>query len=322
MVAEHNYHCKELITVPRTVAVSHKDCRRTKLIPTRNAAISISTMTTAEACVHFARNRNNRVCALNFANGQTAGGGYKQGATAQEEDLCRQFPTLYSSLYNAAKQGLYPFGPCTTRSASQPAQYSDVLFTAGLALARGGVEDGYPLLQEDQQVEVSMVAAAAPNIRFAKEVNDPTLIYNTIETIFKAPFVWQEDTNVLILGAWGCGAFGGDPRQMAELFVRAIVSDNFGGLYKAIHFAIPRLSPTDNNYDEFLKVFQEFSLPIVDLDQQIAQGGTVDGCSGKGGYGGKGGYSGDKVSYGGQKGHCGKGGRKGEGHSGKGGYRR
>lgn len=267
-VAEHNYRCKELWRVPRTVAVTFEECKRLRLRPRRDAVISVSTMTTAEACRHFARNRKNVVCALNFANGQTAGGGYKNGATAQEEDLCRQFPTLYSTLYNAMKDGLYPFGPCTATSPSCTGTYSDVLFTAGLTLARGNMEDGYPFLADHEEVEVSMVAAAAPNIRFAKEISDPQLIYHTIETIFKAPFVWQAETNVLILGAWGCGAFGGNARQIAELFARALISDNFGQAYKEVHFAIPKLSSTDNNYEEFIQVFHEFSLEYVDFDQQ------------------------------------------------------
>jgi uncharacterized protein (TIGR02452 family) len=113
-----------------------------------------------------------------------------------------------------------------------------------------------------------MVAAAAPNIRFAKEISDNTLILNTIESIFKAPFVWLPETNVLILGAWGCGAFGGDPKQIAELFVRVFMSENYGKLYKEVHFAIPKLSATDSNYEEFMKVFSEFSLKVEDLDQQ------------------------------------------------------
>ena len=35
---------------------------------------------------------------LNFANAHHAGGGYLRGARAQEEDLCRLMPTLYSAL--------------------------------------------------------------------------------------------------------------------------------------------------------------------------------------------------------------------------------
>merc|ERR1719460_2946857 len=139
--------------VPRTVAVTPKDCRGVQVCARRkDATISISTMTTAEACQHFARDRRNWVCALNYANGQVAGGGYKNGATAQEEDLCRQFPTLYSTLYNGVRDGLYPFGPCTlgTGTDKGTAKYSDVLYTSGLSLARGSMEEGYPFLGADK----------------------------------------------------------------------------------------------------------------------------------------------------------------------------
>ena len=38
------------------------------------------------------------VAALNFANAYSPGGGYLGGSRAQEEDLCRLIPTLYTSL--------------------------------------------------------------------------------------------------------------------------------------------------------------------------------------------------------------------------------
>merc|ERR1719428_2096704 len=116
-----------------------------------------------------------------------------------------------------------------------------------------------------------MVAAAAPNIRFAKEISEPELIYNTVKTIFIVPRLCEEEVNTLILGAWGCGAFGGDPKQIAELFVRALMSDSFGELCQEIHFAIPKLSPTDNNYEVFATVFKEFGLDMVDLDRERAR---------------------------------------------------
>jgi len=278
-VAEHNYRCKEFWTVPRTIPVSFEDCDKARIKPYGSPKLSISTMTTADACEFFAKDKSKVVCALNFANGQTAGGGYKNGATAQEEDLCRQFPTLYSTLYNATKEGLYPFGPCTCRAAANPEKYSDVLYTSDLSFARGGMEDGYPLLEQSQEVKVSMVAAAAPNIRFASEISDPDLIYNTVQSIFKAPRLIQPEVDTLILGAWGCGAFGGDPKQIAELFVRALISDSFGDLYKDIHFAIPKLAPDDNNYDVFKQVFSEFGegLKVADFDQLPAGAGKGKG---------------------------------------------
>ena len=62
------------------------------------------------------------------------------------------------------------------------------------------------------------------------------------------PAMWQRILKVLaigilhghdsiILGAWGCGAFGNDPNEIAALFERAL-RENFTGAYRRVVFAI------------------------------------------------------------------------------------
>merc|ERR1712110_641561 len=103
------------------------------------------------------------------------------------------------------------------------------------------------------------------NVRFKREVSKPELLYKTIQTIFIAPHIAEPQVTTLILGAWGCGAFGGDPRQIAELFIQALIRDNYGQLYKEIHFAIPKLSPKDENYDVFRAVFNQYKIHVTDV---------------------------------------------------------
>eukprot|EP00435_Cladocopium_sp_Y103_P068486 s621_g31.t1 len=247
-------------TIPRTVPVSQAECKRPKdCVP----IISISTMDTAQACRHF--RKQGQICALNFANGKDVGGGYKMGATAQEEDLCRQIPLLYPSLMKAQEDGLYPFGPPTCSSADKPERYCDVLYTTNLKICRGDALDGFPILKPSEQVTVSMIAAAAPNIKFSKDVNDEKLIYRTMTNIFNAPHVTEPgEIDILILGAWGCGAFGGDPIQIATLFVKALVEENLGQGYKEVHFAIPQFSAEDQNHEEFRKILGAYFRDLKD----------------------------------------------------------
>jgi uncharacterized protein (TIGR02452 family) len=41
----------------------------------------------------------------------------------------------------------------------------------------------------------------------------------------------------VVLGAWGCGAFGNDPAMVADLFAGAL-ADNFRGAFARVTFAI------------------------------------------------------------------------------------
>ncbi|CAE7365087.1 unnamed protein product [Symbiodinium sp. CCMP2592] len=249
-VAEDNYWRREHFgRIPRTIPASYHEAGekfRPRSVPL--PVISFSRMDTADALLALGRQRGRKVCALNFANGKDAGGGYKNGASAQEEDLCRRIPLLYSSLLGAKKEGLYPFGPPTCPSTGQPEKFRDVLYTTNLVVGRASQEEGYRILHRDEQATVSLVAAAAPNLKFGSDVNDAQLIYQTMVNIFRAPQVWEPGINTLILGAWGCGAFGGDPSRIADLFLQALLKDGCGQGYEEVHFAIPQFTPEDPNY--------------------------------------------------------------------------
>mmetsp|Transcript_88655 Transcript_88655/g.264468 ORF Transcript_88655/g.264468 Transcript_88655/m.264468 type:complete len:304 (+) Transcript_88655:116-1027(+) len=264
-VAESNYQLRDRWRVPRTVAITHAECMGFQIRGGGLPAVSFSALSTADALARLARDPQRVVCGLDFANGRDVGGGYKSGSTAQEEDLCRRIPVLYTSLHRAGRDGLYPFGPSTCSAPDAPGRYADVLYTAGLALAREGEEEGFALLPSARQARVSLVAAAAPNVKFASEVNEPGLVYRTVQSIFIAPKIAQPEVTTLVLGAWGCGAFGGNSVEIAGLFARALVRDNLGQLYREVHFAIPRTSPVDINHDSFREVFRQHRISVEDL---------------------------------------------------------
>lgn len=261
-VANHNYEIRfQFGRVPRTTMVPYQRCTSAQ-VPTRGkeAQVTVSEMSTADAIQHFALRRRN-VCALNFANGVTPGGGYKNGAVAQEEDLCRRFPQLYSSLFEAKKEGIYPFGPPTFVSAGNPGKYSDVLYTPELKLIRASDAHGFALVSSSEQVTASFVAAAAPNTNNNEEY-DLALMFNTLEAVFKVPRMMQE-TDTLVCGAWGCGAFGCSPEDVSLLFAQAI--QKFGHLYDEIHFAILK-TPSNSNANVFRETLSRKGIKFTDID--------------------------------------------------------
>eukprot|EP00927_Polykrikos_kofoidii_P012701 TRINITY_DN15503_c0_g1_i1.p1 TRINITY_DN15503_c0_g1~~TRINITY_DN15503_c0_g1_i1.p1 ORF type:complete len:405 (+),score=35.24 TRINITY_DN15503_c0_g1_i1:51-1217(+) len=264
-VAENNYIHRNRWRVPDTIAVPYQRGMSSRVpIYGANSRVTFSDLTTAEALLVLGKTRREVICGLNFANGSHVGGGYKNGATAQEEDLCRRMPSLYTSLNNASRDGLYPFGPCTCRTPAVPCKYADVLWTPDVVIARADEAKGYAWLPEHEQVSACLVTAAAPNINFAKppEIDDPEMMCNTIRNILAAPRLMRPEIDTIVLGAWGCGAFGGNPAVIAELFFRVLFQENFQQFYKEIHFAIPRFSKEDLNAKVFLDTFRKHRVPV------------------------------------------------------------
>jgi len=232
---------------------------------------------------------------MNFANGHRAGGGYLGGARAQEEALCRQFPLYHPSM--AQKQStLYPFGAAVARSARDKVkdvqarkEFSAILFTPPTPMLRDDVERHLRALQKERIFGVSFVAAVAP--QKSKDHLDEDLLYEAIENCILGSGMHQRlrepvqkgQSRILILGAWGCGAFGNDPFEMSKRFTKVLADRRAAvkQLWSEVHFAVPAFRDQDRRnqhaFEQALKALCGEKLEMVRLSRPESAPATVEG---------------------------------------------
>lgn len=176
---------------------------------------------------------------LNFASFRKPGGGFTKGSIAQEEALCHE-----SILYNVLS-GFDDYYKYNNEyiSKSNNSLYADrAIYSPGVIFVR-----------ENQQKNVNVITCAAPN-RASERVRNVTYEENYRAIKSRVRFVLgiaeENKTDVLILGAWGCGVFGQNASEIAQVFKDEI---NKNCNIKKIIFAIPQRD--DKNYERFLRVF-------------------------------------------------------------------
>ena len=183
-----------------------------------------------------------RFLVLNFANAFTPGGGFMNGAEAQEESLCRE-STLYASLVTEKAVGMYEYN----RSLNSPAASDYMLLSPEVCVFRD--HDSHKLFEKPYTASVLTVPAVnlhgyddCVHKPASQEIDE--LMYRRIENML-AVAIAHEYKN-LILGAWGCGAFGHDARRVAEYFYNLLVTKGYRNYFDNICFAIPDDAPQDN----------------------------------------------------------------------------
>lgn len=182
-----------------------------------------------------------RPLALNFANGVHPGGGFLSGAKAQEEVLCRS-SALYQTL---ADDPMYE----AHRKRGLPDSSDWAIYSPDVPVFR--VDDGSAL---QQPWLLSFVTCAAP---YAPRIGQPRaaeLLQKRIHRVLAIARGYEHCA--LVLGAWGCGAFGNDPRRTAMDFRQALEND-FGGAFSDIVFGITDWSPERRFLGVFRDVFSE-----------------------------------------------------------------
>ena len=192
------------------------------------------------------------VLVLNFANPVNSGGGVYRGARAQEEDLCRR-SSLLRSLENSSAEGYYRYN----RNLRTYMGSDAMIFSPEVEVFR---DEEYALMEETAVVAV--VTCAAPLVSYGLEGMSESeyedMFYTRIVRLLKcAAYLGYED---LVLGAWGCGAFGNDAALVSDLFSRALENLHFGdrkaqGLFHSVVFAVRSRNRMSYNYQEFLRNF-------------------------------------------------------------------
>ena len=103
----------------------------------------------------------------------------------------------------------------------------------------------------------SVITAPAPNRRgaamFTSNDKLAAVFLRRANIIFRAAVHYGYRN--LVLGAWGCGAFGNDPRIVAEAFKSALKQDGLEMYFDKVCFAVYG-NEASNNYRTFKLVFK------------------------------------------------------------------
>ena len=174
---------------------------------------------------------------LDFASFTNPGGGYIRGSWAQEEALCAG-----SFLYNVLEgQGDW-YGENRRRNINCDLYRNRALVVPKVRFSR-----------EKIHAYADVLVVAAPNARRAREeykVKEDALVRAMRDRIrFALDIVDALGHRQVVLGAWGCGAFGWDADLVAELF-REELAAGAHGIELAI-FAVPR-----DRFNENLACFE------------------------------------------------------------------
>lgn len=203
-----------------------------------------------------------KIAVLNFASATCPGGGVRGGSTAQEESLCR-CSTLYPSLSQDFLQETFYH---ENRMRKDCRHTDECIYSPGVVVFKS--DNRFPeMVPEEEWFSVDVISCAAPNLR-----NNPNNIYN-FETgkplgisneelydihVKRAEYILSvaldNNIDILVLGAFGCGAFENDPYIVAKAYAYAL--KKYLKYFTIIEFAIYCNRYNMENYDAFVSVFK------------------------------------------------------------------
>ncbi|MCQ2250429.1 MAG: TIGR02452 family protein [Bacteroidales bacterium] len=234
--------------------------------PNRDGKIKVSKDRTFESAMRYAFSDDfgdKKIAVLNFASATNPGGGVEDGSSAQEESLCR-CSTLYPVLEQQRLRNDF-YEP--HRRARNPLNNDDIIYSPEIVIIK--TDEEYPERMEmDDWCVVDVITCAAPNLRKrmnkysnGREVKQVSvtpeelydLQYNRAQHILNVAA--GNGVEVLILGAFGCGAFENDPAVVSRAWKDAL--DEYARHFDVVEFAIYTSAYDQKNYKAFASVFEE-----------------------------------------------------------------
>lgn len=227
--------------------------------PVRNMSVTFEELTTLQAAVRYASGQKTAV--LNFANPVEPGGGILRGANAQEEYLCRA-SNLYNIISSYAADKYYNRHKEELRENDKVFIGTDsLIYSPGVTVfkAEKSEEDEYQRYTKDW-FNVDVITCAAPFFGCPVNMNQREALRHIFErrirNIFEAAI--ENEAEVIILGAWGCGAFNNPPEVVANSFREVLLEERYSCAFEKVVFAVKPISQADMNAEVFRKCFARF----------------------------------------------------------------
>ncbi|MFI6063226.1 TIGR02452 family protein [Streptomyces sp. NPDC051286] len=220
----------------------------------RTAVVEVTGESSLQAARRMTGEGPGKVAVLNFASARNPGGGYLNGAQAQEEALCRG-SALYATLLRAPDYYAH-------HRAERSAFYTDrVIHSPGVPVFR---DDRGSLL--DIPYAVGFLTSPAPNAGVIRSRTPedapriPAALASRAERVLEVAAV--RGYRRLVLGAWGCGVFRNDPTEVAGAF-HALLTDGgrFAGHFEQIVFGILDRGPESATRAAFAHTFERERRP-------------------------------------------------------------
>ena len=218
------------------------------------ARVFVSRERTLQAAGKYA---GRRVTVLNFASATNPGGGVTRGSSAQEEALCR-CSTLYPCLLGDELWQKY----YKMHRDRHDVTYTDACIYIPDVLVIKTDTDAPERLPEGKIQAVDVITCAAPNLRErpgnAMNPGDGSPVRLSRQDIYSLhtqrarkilSVAALHDIDVLILGAFGCGAFCNPPEVVASAY-RDVLPE-FARAFSTVEFAVYCTPQDDANYQAF-----------------------------------------------------------------------
>lgn len=145
-----------------------------------------------------------KVAALDFASYRNPGGGFLNGATSQEEMLCRE-----SNLYNILMRFNTSYYKENREDGSGCMYRNRALYVPDVQF-----------VNHEEINTADVIVCASPNYTATKRLGIEDPAWNSVCLSARISFIFDvaeaEKVDCLVLGAFGCGAFGQTAEEVAE----------------------------------------------------------------------------------------------------------
>lgn len=230
---------KDIEIAIRRTSIYKTNFQCIKNVEDKDMKVVVEELDTVSAASKYYIDDGSTMALLNFSSYKNPGGMFINGSKAQEECLCHE-----SFLYNVLKEFQELFYDWNNQHKNK-----------ALYLNRGLYSENIIFEHKAKAFCSDVITCACPNKSAAQKYQNISDEENAEVLKSRIQFVLdiakENNVDTLILGAYGCGVFGQDAREVASIFKEYLTTTH--KCFERVIFAIPK--GRDGNLEAFKKVF-------------------------------------------------------------------